>query len=116
MPALYLYVIDMVEYKNNPIIPFKVNPDDSIVDVLQKMGNCSFQGRNLSSAQDIWDKMLSDTKSWGKIAKEANTVTVFSDAAISLPILATALAARRKNKKREYIPKFEMSARIKLET
>jgi deoxyhypusine synthase len=61
LPLLYYYVIDMENYKKNPIIPFKVNPDDSVVDVLEKMGDCSFQGRNLSSALDIWDKMLSDT-------------------------------------------------------
>ena len=57
---------------------------------------------------------FSEAKSWGKIAREANTVSVFSDATISLPILVTALAAGRKNKKRKYIPRFEMGLRIKL--
>jgi deoxyhypusine synthase len=57
---------------------------------------------------------FSEAKSWGKIAKEATTVAVFSDATISLPILISALAAKRKNKKRRYIPKFEMGPRIKL--
>jgi len=57
---------------------------------------------------------FSEAKSWGKIAAEANTVSVFSDATISLPILVTALASKRKNKKREYIPRFEMGSRIKM--
>ena len=57
---------------------------------------------------------FSEAKSWGKIAKEATAVTVFSDATISLPILVSALTQRRKNKKRDYIPKFEMGPRIKL--
>jgi deoxyhypusine synthase len=59
---------------------------------------------------------FSEAKSWGKIAKEATTITVFSDATISLPILVSALAQRRKKKKRKYIPKFEMGSRIKLVT
>jgi deoxyhypusine synthase len=56
---------------------------------------------------------FSEAKSWGKIASEANTVTVFSDATISLPILATALASHREGKKRKYIPDFDMARRIK---
>lgn len=56
---------------------------------------------------------FSEAKSWGKIAHKANTVTVFSDATISLPVLTTALAARREEKKRRFIPEFEMGQRIK---
>jgi deoxyhypusine synthase len=56
---------------------------------------------------------FSEAKSWGKISQQANTVTVFSDATISLPILATALSSRRNNKKRNHIPEFVMGQRIK---
>ena len=50
----------MNKFKKHPVIPFKVDQDNSLLDVVEKMGNCSFQGRNLSIALDIWDKMLDD--------------------------------------------------------
>jgi len=50
----------MESYKDNPVNPFIIDPDDSVADVLKKMGDCSFQGRNLSQALDIWDRMLDD--------------------------------------------------------
>jgi deoxyhypusine synthase len=44
--------------------------------------------------------------SWGKIAVHAKRVTVACDAAIALPIVASAVMTRRKGKKRPSIPSF----------
>jgi deoxyhypusine synthase len=50
-----------------------------------------------------------EAQSWGKIATEALKTTVYSDATIALPLIATALAARRKdNLKKRRIPRVEM--------
>ena len=38
-----------------------------------------------------------EAQSWGKIAKEAKKVTVYSDATIALPLLVTALARGAKD-------------------
>ena len=44
--------------------------------------------------------------SWGKIAADAKQVGVLCDATIALPIVAAAVLARRRGKKRPGIPKF----------
>ncbi|MDI6736776.1 MAG: deoxyhypusine synthase family protein [bacterium] len=43
-----------------PTNPFEIKPDDSIYEVLNRMGDISFQGRNLSLALKIWERMLKD--------------------------------------------------------
>ncbi|MFH1563710.1 MAG: deoxyhypusine synthase [Nitrospirota bacterium] len=43
-----------------PTCPFEIKPDDSIYEVLNRMGDISFQGRNLSLALKIWERMLKD--------------------------------------------------------
>lgn len=53
-----------------------------------------------------------EAQSWGKIACDAKTVTVYADATIILPILVTALA--QENIKRKFIPKFELSENLKV--
>lgn len=50
----------MNEYKCHPIRPFKVNANDTVTDILKKMHDCSFQGRNLAKALSIWERMLDD--------------------------------------------------------
>ena len=50
-----------------------------------------------------------EAQSWGKIATGALKTTVYSDATIALPLIATALATRRKdNLEKRKIPRFEM--------
>lgn len=48
------------EFLKEPTKPFEVNPNDSIADILKKMEKISFQGRTLSLALNIWEKMLND--------------------------------------------------------
>ncbi|MCX8014798.1 MAG: deoxyhypusine synthase family protein, partial [candidate division WOR-3 bacterium] len=53
-----------------------------------------------------------EAQSWGKIACDAKTVTVYADATIALPILATALAQEKI--KRRFMPQFELSEDLKV--
>ncbi|MBN1504930.1 MAG: deoxyhypusine synthase family protein [Candidatus Eisenbacteria bacterium] len=56
-----------------------------------------------------------EAQSWGKIAPQASKVTVYSDATIALPIIATALAARRgDNLSARKLPKFESGRTLKV--
>lgn len=48
------------KYLRYPTNPFEIKPDDSIYEVLNRMGDISFQGRNLSLALKIWERMLKD--------------------------------------------------------
>jgi deoxyhypusine synthase len=43
-----------------PTIPFTIDPNDNVADVLQKMEKISFQGRNLGAALSVWQQMLED--------------------------------------------------------
>ncbi len=49
-----------MEHKHHypPTEPLKVDPADSIADVLTKMQKISFQGRSFGQAYDIWQQML----------------------------------------------------------
>ncbi len=48
---------DFLKY---PTVPFEVREDISVSQLLEALGRCSFQGRNLSQAVKIWEKMLKD--------------------------------------------------------
>jgi len=48
------------EFLKNPTRPFKIDPDQDVSQLLQKMGHMSFQGRSLSRALDIWKRMLDE--------------------------------------------------------
>lgn len=50
----------MSHFLHNPTQPVDVDGEVSISELLKKMGNASFQGRNLSVAYDVWKQMLSD--------------------------------------------------------
>ena len=41
-----------------PVRPFEVNPKDSASELLRKLRETAFQGRNLGHAAEIWDAML----------------------------------------------------------
>jgi deoxyhypusine synthase len=45
-------------FLKTPIEPFRVDPNLSAADVLQRMERISFQGRNLATAYRIWQNML----------------------------------------------------------
>jgi len=47
-------------FLHDPVKPFIIDPKSSVSDILDRMGKISFQGRNLSSAYQIWEKMLLD--------------------------------------------------------
>ena len=47
-------------YLQKPVNPFSVEKDIRIVNILDKMGEISFQGRTLSRALDVWKRMLGD--------------------------------------------------------
>ncbi|MFH0777981.1 MAG: deoxyhypusine synthase family protein [Candidatus Eisenbacteria bacterium] len=56
-----------------------------------------------------------EAQSWGKIASQAHKVTVYSDATISLPLIITALASKRKdNLTKRALPRFEMGSALKI--
>ncbi|MEK7847098.1 MAG: deoxyhypusine synthase family protein, partial [Nitrospinota bacterium] len=54
-----------------------------------------------------------EAQSWGKIAKDAHSVSLHSDATIALPIIATAVADSFDLKKRK-IPKFVIKKDLKI--
>lgn len=50
-----------MDLKNlEPTKPFEVDEKSCVRDVLQRMKGISFQGRNLASVQDVWERMLAD--------------------------------------------------------
>lgn len=49
---------DREAWLQRPVQPFEINPGDTASDLLRKMGETAFQGRNLGRAADIWDQML----------------------------------------------------------
>jgi deoxyhypusine synthase len=53
-------VMQSEEYLSIPVEPFQVDEKASVREVLERMGNISFQGRNLSLAFSIWKSMLQD--------------------------------------------------------
>jgi deoxyhypusine synthase len=56
-----------------------------------------------------------EAQSWGKISPQASRVTVYSDATIALPMISTALAARRENNiSRRRLPKFVMGRTLQV--
>jgi len=58
-----------------------------------------------------------EAQSWGKISTEALKTSVYSDATIALPLVATALATRRKeNLKKRRIPEFDMDRALNVKT
>ncbi|KPJ61124.1 MAG: hypothetical protein AMJ46_03825 [Latescibacteria bacterium DG_63] len=58
---------------------------------------------------------FAEAQSWGKIAKKALKVTVYSDATIALPLIATALATRRKDNLAERkLPRFRMGRSLEV--
>lgn len=46
------------KYIQDPVRPVKVNPSASVSDLLKRMGDTAFQGKNLSKAVDIWEDMI----------------------------------------------------------
>ncbi|MGB2696834.1 MAG: deoxyhypusine synthase [Candidatus Zixiibacteriota bacterium] len=52
----------MDDFLKEPTRPFKINPDQNVSQLLEKMGHISFQGRALSRALDIWKHMLKDKR------------------------------------------------------
>jgi deoxyhypusine synthase len=44
----------------DPTNPFEILPNDSLHEVLSRMADISFQGRNLALALKIWERMLSE--------------------------------------------------------
>ena len=48
----------MSKFLHIPIQPVEIDGSISISELLSRMGGGSFQGRNLSTARDIWEKML----------------------------------------------------------
>lgn len=47
-------------YLHAPVEPFEIREKSSVSEMLDRMARISFQGRNLSTAFDIWKQMLSD--------------------------------------------------------
>lgn len=47
-----------MEFLNEPVVPFEVDPAATVASLLDRMGKISFQGRSLSRAFDIWKEML----------------------------------------------------------
>lgn len=52
--------LGMSEYLKDPVEPFEVKENKTIDQIIEEMGKISFQGRNLSRAFDVWQKMLED--------------------------------------------------------
>jgi len=50
----------MSKFLHIPTQPVEIDGNISISELLSRMGGGSFQGRNLSTARDIWEKMLDD--------------------------------------------------------
>jgi deoxyhypusine synthase len=50
----------MEDFLKKPTRPFKVDPDQNVNQLLEKMGYISFQGRALSRALGIWKDMLKE--------------------------------------------------------
>lgn len=48
---------DFLKY---PTVPLEIKEDIKIYELLEAMGKCSFQGRNLSLAVRVWEKMLKE--------------------------------------------------------
>jgi|UniRef100_A0A7C3UZB2 deoxyhypusine synthase len=46
---------DFLKY---PVVPFEIKEDRKISEILEALGKCSFQARNLSLALRVWEKML----------------------------------------------------------
>jgi len=58
---------------------------------------------------------FSEAVSWGKIAKDADKVSVYCDGTIALPIIAHALAtAHPENRKKRNFPRFEFGTKTKV--
>lgn len=50
----------MSKFLHMPTHPIEINGSVSVSELLSRMGGASFQGRNLSIACDVWEKMLAD--------------------------------------------------------
>lgn len=50
----------MSKYLCDPTHPFEIKPGDSLRQVLHRMADVSFQGRNLAVALGVWERMLQD--------------------------------------------------------
>ena len=46
------------KYLKKVVNPVEVRPDAKVSDLLERMGDTAFQGRNLAVAVDVWEKML----------------------------------------------------------
>mgnify|MGYP001185344534 FL=1 len=51
---------DKTRFLHTPITPFTVDTNLTTEEVLKRMERISFQGRNLGTAHQVWQKMLSD--------------------------------------------------------
>lgn len=45
-------------YLNKAVKPVKIRPGKGVSDLLKRMGDTGFQGKNLSGAADVWEEML----------------------------------------------------------
>ncbi len=45
-------------YLKKKVKPLKIDPKSDVSDLLSRMGQTAFQGRNLSKAVDVWEEML----------------------------------------------------------
>ena len=51
---------DKTHFLHTPVTPFTVDTNLTTEEVLKRMERISFQGRNLGTAHQVWQKMLSD--------------------------------------------------------
>ena len=65
----------MGKFLHVPTQPVEIDGDVSVSELLGRMGKASF----------------AEAQSWGKIAADATSVTVYSDVTIALPIIVAAL-------------------------
>ncbi|MBI5345428.1 MAG: deoxyhypusine synthase family protein, partial [Deltaproteobacteria bacterium] len=46
------------KYLKKAVRPVTVNTKSTVSDLLRRMGDTAFQGRNLGNAVDVWEEML----------------------------------------------------------
>ena len=50
----------MSQFLDKPTVPIEIEESDTAASLLKKMGRTGFQGRNLSSAAEVWQEMLAE--------------------------------------------------------
>ena len=46
------------KFLKKPVRPVEIDTGSSVEDLVKRMGDAAFQGKNLSLAVDIWEEML----------------------------------------------------------